>query len=104
LVNIIGLHKKILRDLGINMPVYSLQQDMKFYEDLDILGRTFMKIAWRGIVAVDILDKLFRETRPYALNKKEVEALYFQSLKKDRKNSGRKRGYDRNPFRNKIRL
>jgi predicted nucleotide-binding protein (sugar kinase/HSP70/actin superfamily) len=64
------------------MPVYSLQQDMKFYEDLDILGRTFMKIAWQGIVAVDILDKLFRETRPYALNKKEVEALYWESLKK----------------------
>ena len=75
-------HKKLLKDLGINMPVYSLQQDMKFYEDLDILGRSFMKIAWRGIVAVDILDKLFRETRPYALNKKEVEELYRKSLQK----------------------
>ena len=75
-------HKKLLKDLGINMPVYSLQQDMKFYEDLDILGRSFMKIAWRGIVAVDILDKLFRETRPYAINKKEVEDVYWKSLKK----------------------
>ncbi len=75
-------HKKLLKDLGINMPVYSLQQDMRFYEDLDILGRSFMKIAWRGIVAVDILDKLFRETRPYALNKKEVEELYWKSLQK----------------------
>uniref|UniRef100_A0A7V4JQG8 CoA activase n=1 Tax=Thermodesulfobacterium geofontis TaxID=1295609 RepID=A0A7V4JQG8_9BACT len=76
------LHKKILKDLGINMPVYSLQQDMKIYEDLDVLGRTFMKIAWQGIVAVDILDKLFRETRPYALNKKEVETIYGEALKK----------------------
>ncbi|MCD6547890.1 MAG: CoA activase [Thermodesulfobacterium sp.] len=75
-------HKKLLKDLGINMPVYSLQQDMKFYEDLDILGRSFMKIAWRGIVAVDILDKLFRETRPYAINKKEVEEVYWKSLQK----------------------
>ncbi len=75
-------HKKLLKDLGINMPIYSLQQDMKFYEDLDILGRDFMKIAWRGIVAVDILDKLFRETRPYAKNKKEVEIIYQDSLKK----------------------
>lgn len=75
-------HKKLLKDLGINMPIYSLQQDMKFYEDLDILGREFMKIAWRGIIAVDILDKLFRETRPYAKNKKEVETLYQDSLKK----------------------
>ncbi|MCD6489815.1 MAG: CoA activase [Thermodesulfobacterium sp.] len=75
-------HKKLLRNLGINMPVYSLQQDMKFYEDLDILGKSFMKIAWRGIVAVDILDKLFRETRPYAVDKKEVERLYWESLQK----------------------
>ncbi len=75
-------HKKLLKDLGIKMPVYSLQQDMKFYEDLDILGRTFMKIAWRGIVAVDILDKLCRETRPYAIDKKEVEEIYWKSLKK----------------------
>jgi predicted nucleotide-binding protein (sugar kinase/HSP70/actin superfamily) len=85
------LHKKILKDLGINMPVYSLQQDMKIYEDLDILGRTFMKIAWQGIVAVDILDKLFRETRPYALNKKEVETLYWESLKKIEKTVEEKR-------------
>ncbi|PMP67955.1 MAG: CoA activase, partial [Thermodesulfobacterium geofontis] len=84
-------HKKLLKDLGINMPVYSLQQDMKFYEDLDILGRTFMKIAWQGIVAVDILDKFFRETRPYAINKKEVEDLYWESLKKIEKNIEEKR-------------
>ncbi|WP_038054883.1 acyl-CoA dehydratase activase [Thermodesulfobacterium hydrogeniphilum] len=75
-------HKKILRDLGIKMPVYSLQQDIQFYEDLDILGRDFMKIAWRGIIAVDILDKFLREIRPYALDKKEVENLYMESLSK----------------------
>lgn len=75
-------HKKLLKDLGIKMPIYSLQQDMKFYEDLEILGKSFMKIAWRGIVAIDILDKLFRETRPYATDKREVENLYKESLKK----------------------
>jgi len=73
-------HKKLLRDLGIDMPVYSLQQDMGLYEDLDIFGKDFMKIAWKGIIAVDILDKLFRETRPYAVDKKEVENLYWKSL------------------------
>lgn len=73
-------HKKLLRDLGIKLPVYSLQQDMRFYEDLEILGRTFMKVAWQGIVAVDILDKLLRETRPYALDKDEVERIYKESL------------------------
>jgi predicted CoA-substrate-specific enzyme activase len=75
-------HKKLLKDLGINLPVYSLQQDMRLYEDLDILGKDFMKLAWRGIVAIDILDKLLREFRPYALDKKEVERVYQESLAK----------------------
>ncbi len=76
------LHKKILRELGIKMPVYSLQQDMEFYEDLDILGRDFMKVAWKGIVAVDILDKFLREIRPYAIDKREAEKVYEKGLTK----------------------
>ena len=76
------LHQKILRELGVNMPVYALNQDMELYEDLNIMGRDFIKLAWKGIVAADILDKFFRETRPYAKNKKEVEALYQESLTK----------------------
>lgn len=77
------LQKKILRDLGLeNLPVYSLQQDIEFYDDLSIMGREFTKIAWRGVVAVDILDKLLRETRPYALNKAEVEKIYWEGLDK----------------------
>ncbi len=75
-------HKKLLKDLGIDMPVYSLQQDMNLYEDLDILGKDFMKLAWRGIIAIDILDKFLREYRPYAKDKKEVESLYQAGLKK----------------------
>lgn len=77
------LHRKILRDLGItNLPVYSPQQDIEFYEDLGIAGSDFTRIAWRGVVAVDILDKLLRRTRPYALDKKEVERIYWESLSK----------------------
>lgn len=74
-------HQKLLRDFGIKLPVYSLQQDLEFYKDLNIFGRDFIKIAWKGIIAVDILDKFYRETRPYALNKKEVDILYQESLK-----------------------
>ncbi|MCS7199305.1 MAG: acyl-CoA dehydratase activase [Caldimicrobium sp.] len=77
------LHRKILRDLGItNLPVYSPQQDVEFYDDLGIAGREFTKIAWRGVVAVDILDKLLRRIRPYAIDKEEVERLYWESLEK----------------------
>ncbi|MDN5379181.1 acyl-CoA dehydratase activase [Thermodesulfobacterium sp.] len=74
------LHQKILRDLNVKLPVYSLQQDMSFYQDLDLLGRNFMKVAWKGIVAVDVLNKLLREIRPYATDKQEVEKLYQEGL------------------------
>jgi len=74
-------HKKLLRELGIDMPVYSLQQDMKLYEDLDILGKDFMKIAWKGIIAIDILDKFRREYRPYVEEKSKVDELYEECLR-----------------------
>lgn len=77
------LHRKILRDLGItNLPIYSPQQDVEFYDDLGIVGREFTRLAWRGVVAVDILDKLLRRVRPYALDKREVERVYRESLLK----------------------
>ena len=75
-------HRKLLKDLGVDMPVYSLQQDMELYEDLELFGKDFMKIAWKGIVAIDILDKFLREFRPYAVDKKEVEKLYQEGLEK----------------------
>ncbi|MFN3921661.1 MAG: CoA activase, partial [Caldimicrobium sp.] len=77
------LHRKILRDLGIeNLPIYSPQQDVEFYDDLGIAGRDFTRIAWRGVVAVDILDKLLRKIRPYALDKEEVDRIYQEGLEK----------------------
>ena len=76
-----SLHKKILAELGVNLPVYSLDQNMKLYEDLNIVGRDFIKLAWKGIIASDILLNFYHEIRPYAKNKDEVEVLYKESLK-----------------------
>lgn len=53
---------------------------MEFYDDLGVAGRDFTKIAWKGVVAVDILDKLLRKVRPYALNKSDVERVYQRAL------------------------
>ncbi|MDM7202922.1 MAG: acyl-CoA dehydratase activase-related protein [Thermodesulfobacteriaceae bacterium] len=77
------LQRKILRDLGVNnLPLYSPQQDIEFYDDLGIVGRDFTRIAWRGVVAVDILDKLLRKVRPYATDKKLVDKIYEEVLSK----------------------
>jgi Uncharacterized protein conserved in bacteria len=75
------LQRKILRDLGLDrLPIYSPQQDIEFYDDLGIVGRDFTKIAWRGVVAVDILDKMYRAIRPYAVDKAKVDEVYKEGL------------------------
>ncbi len=75
------LHRKILRDLGLDrLPIYSPQQDIEFYDDLGIVGRDFTKVAWRGVVAVDILDKMYRAIRPYAVDKAKVDEVYKEGL------------------------
>ncbi len=75
------LQRKILRDIGLdNLAIYSPQQDAEFYNDLGIVGRDFTKIAWRGVVAVDILDKMYRSIRPYALDKVKVDQIYQKGL------------------------
>jgi predicted CoA-substrate-specific enzyme activase len=38
--------------------------------------------AWKGFVAFDFLRKLYRETKPYEINKGETQAIYEASLKK----------------------
>jgi predicted CoA-substrate-specific enzyme activase len=38
--------------------------------------------AWKGIVSFDFIRKLYRETRPYEINKGETEEVYQAALKK----------------------
>ncbi len=45
-------------------------------------GQTFRINAWKGFVAADFLRKLYRETRPYEINRGATDILYNQSLKK----------------------
>jgi len=53
------------------------------YADLAGANSSRFRInAWKGFVAFDFLRKLYRETRPYEINKGETQALYETSLKK----------------------
>jgi len=45
-------------------------------------GQKFRINAWKGFVVFDYLRKLYRETRPYEINKGESDKLYKDSLKK----------------------
>jgi predicted CoA-substrate-specific enzyme activase len=75
--------RMMLDDLGLeDVPMILLDQDKDYQGDLKNLGADFRKLAWVGIVLVDTLQKILRETRPYEVNKGECDQLYEKYLRK----------------------
>ncbi|MEW6266341.1 MAG: acyl-CoA dehydratase activase [Thermodesulfobacteriota bacterium] len=63
------------------VPIYSPDQSDEMYEELDLAGGgDLTRIAWRGIVAVDLLQKALFQTRPYEINRGQTEAVYRECL------------------------
>ncbi len=76
-------HRLVLDDLGfIHVPIYSPNQDETLYSDLCIMGSQFARLAWQGIVGVDLLMKKLLETRPYEKEKGKTDQVYQESLKR----------------------
>ena len=70
-------HKLILNKLGFDdVPIFSPNQDVEFYRQLGVVGRDFSMIAWKGIVAYELLTKCLHETRPYEKSKGDADSLY----------------------------
>ncbi|WP_456432417.1 acyl-CoA dehydratase activase [Thermosulfuriphilus sp.] len=60
------LHRAVLDELGFSsVPIYSPNQSYTLYEEMGMVGKDFTRLAWQGVVAVDVLDKMRREIRPY---------------------------------------
>lgn len=77
------LQRIILDELGCqDVPIISPNQAKDMYKDLGMHGRHFVQQAWGGIIAVDLLDKMAREHRPYEVNKGETEKVYQSYLNK----------------------
>ncbi|MFQ5737199.1 MAG: acyl-CoA dehydratase activase [Thermodesulfobacteriota bacterium] len=71
----------VLDELGFkDVPVYAPDQDGDFYKELGMVGGNFPRLAWWGIVSMDLLDKRLRETRPYEKNPGETEKVYWDSI------------------------
>jgi len=76
-------HRMLLDDLGYaDVPMVLLDQAQEYYKDAEKLGTDFRKLAWRGIVFVDTLQKMLRETRPYEVEKGETDEVYVRCLHK----------------------
>jgi len=85
--------RSVLKELGYpEVSIYAPNQDENIFRDLGIVGGNgFVRLAWQGIVAVDILFKILLQTRPYEINPAlarkggvnpgESERVYQESLK-----------------------
>jgi len=77
------LQRLILDELGYpQVPVLALNQTETLYAESGLVGEDFPRIAWRGVVAVDLLEKKVRETRPYERYRGESDKVYDHYLKR----------------------
>lgn len=78
------LQRMLLDKIGYaDVPIISPNQADKFYQTIKKdYGADFDKRAWIGICAVDVLDKVLREIRPYEVKKGETNRVYKESLEK----------------------
>lgn len=76
-------HRLILDEHGYdNVPIFSPNQDAKFYKELGVVGRDFTLCSWKGIIAIELLTKCLHETRPYEKEQGSTDFLYQRYLKK----------------------
>jgi predicted CoA-substrate-specific enzyme activase len=76
-------HRLVLDELGYHqVPVYSPDQTDTMYQEIGMVGDDFDLIVWRGVVAIDLLEKKLRETRPYERHLGESDEVYRFYLQK----------------------
>lgn len=66
--------QKILEENGKSLRIITTVSD-KSYNDLG-LGQQFERLAWRGIVAVDLLEQMLWHTRPYETFPGHADQVY----------------------------
>jgi len=69
---------RILKDIGFDLPIRTTVSN-NAYRDLG-LGYAFERLAWKGIVAIDYLQKLLWRTRPYEKEKGLADTLRARLL------------------------
>ncbi len=76
-------HRLVLEELGLSrVPVYAPDQDETFYKELGMVSGNFPRFGWWGIVAIDLLEKMLRETRPYEKTPGTTERVYWDCIHK----------------------
>lgn len=72
--------KKILREAGYGDVQILSPTSQNSYQDLGEIAGAFMRVAWRALVAADILHKALLKTRPYETKPGSTDGAYRESL------------------------
>jgi predicted CoA-substrate-specific enzyme activase len=76
-------HRILFDRLGYEKAELITPSNDTSYEDIaGEHGQTFRINAWKGFIVSDYLRKIYRETRPYEMNKGECDKLYEDSLER----------------------
>jgi predicted CoA-substrate-specific enzyme activase len=74
-------HRLVLDELGFpQVPIFAPDQDEHLYHELGDVGEGFSRLAWKGVVSVDLLQERLREVRPYGKHPEESEKAYQHYL------------------------
>lgn len=74
-------HRLVLDKLGYgDVPIYAPDQSEVFYKELGMVSGDFPKLGWQGLVAVDLLEKVVRQVRPYEAAPGVSDRLYRRGL------------------------
>jgi predicted nucleotide-binding protein (sugar kinase/HSP70/actin superfamily) len=75
------LQRLVLKELGHeDVPIISPNQGRQFYNEMGQVARGFDRLAWRGLLAVDFLERLTRERRPYEKTKGRCDELFWEGV------------------------
>ena len=83
---------RILREIGFDLPIRTTVSN-NGYHDLN-LGPGFERVAFRGIVAIDYLERLLWRTRPYEKSEGATDELFTEYLARIASRIRKKETYD----------
>ena len=70
-------HRLILEKLGLkDVPIFAPNQDENFYQELGMMDGDFSSKAWKGIIAMSLLQKCLHESRPYEVSQGDADNLH----------------------------
>lgn len=74
-------HRHVLDKLGYeDIEIMAPMQDESLHDDVRALDKNFVLMSWRGVFAVDMIQKALWETRPYEKHKGRTDDVYQKSL------------------------